>query len=89
MKRRAFITLLGGAAVAWPLRLSAQQAGKVPRIGFLGAQSAYSYASQLEGFRLGLRDHGYVEGTTIVIEYRWAEGKYERLRDAPIARPKE
>ena len=63
--------------------------GKVPRIGFLGAQSAYSYASQLEGFRLGLRDHGYVEGTTIVIEYRWAEGKYERLRDAPIARPKE
>jgi hypothetical protein len=38
---------------------------------------------------LGLRDHGYVEGTTIVIEYRWAEGKYERLRDAPIARPKE
>jgi hypothetical protein len=38
---------------------------------------------------LGLRDHGYVEGTTIVIEYRWAEGKYEHLRDAPIARPKE
>ena len=57
------------------------EAGKVPWIGFLGAQSAYTYASQLEGFRLGLRDHGYVEGTTIVIEYRWAEGKYERLRE--------
>ena len=78
--RRAFITLLGGVA-AWPFAAVAQQPGKVPRIGFLGAQSAYSYASQLEGFRLGLRDHGYVEGTTIVIEYRWAEGKYERLRE--------
>jgi putative ABC transport system substrate-binding protein len=80
VRRREFFTLLGGAA-AWPLAASAQQPGKVPRIGFLGAQSAYSYASQLEGFRLGLRDHGYVEGTTIVIEYRWAEGKYERLRE--------
>jgi ABC transporter substrate binding protein len=81
MKRREFVTLLGGAAVAWPLPLSAQQPGKVPRIGFLGAQSAYSYARQLEGFRLGLRDLGYVEGTTIMIEYRWAEGKYESLRE--------
>ena len=67
MGRREFVALLSGAAAAWPLAASAQQPGKVPRIGFLGAQSAYSYASQLEGFRLGLRDHGYVEGTTIVI----------------------
>jgi putative ABC transport system substrate-binding protein len=81
MRRRDVVALLGGAAAAWPLAARAQQPGKVPRIGFLGAQSAYSYASQLEGFRLGLRDHGYVEGTTIVIEYRWAEGKYERLRE--------
>jgi putative ABC transport system substrate-binding protein len=54
LKRREFITLLGGAAAVWPLPLSAQQPGKVARIGFLGAQSAYSYASQLAGFRLGL-----------------------------------
>jgi ABC-type uncharacterized transport system substrate-binding protein len=82
VRRREFITLLGGAAVVWPVVVvRAQQSGKVPRIGFLGAQSADSYASQLEGFRLGLRDLGYVEGKTIVIEYRWAEGKYERLRE--------
>jgi putative tryptophan/tyrosine transport system substrate-binding protein len=81
MRRREFIRLLGGAAAAWPLAATAQQPGRVPRIGFLGAVSASSYASQLEGFRLGLRDLGYVEGTNLVIEYRWAEGKYERLRE--------
>jgi putative tryptophan/tyrosine transport system substrate-binding protein len=69
--RREFITHLGGAAAAWPLAAHAQQPGKVPRIGFLGAASASSYASQLEGFRLGLRDLGYVEGTNLVVEYRW------------------
>jgi putative ABC transport system substrate-binding protein len=79
IERRKFLATLGGAAVGWPLVARAQQPGKIPRIGFLGAQSADSYASQLEGFQLGLRDLGYVEGTTIVIEYRWAEGKYERL----------
>jgi putative ABC transport system substrate-binding protein len=78
MKRREFITLLGGAA-AWPLAARAQQAGKVPRIGFLGLASPSTFASRLEGFRLGLRDFGYVEGTNITIEYRWAEGRYERL----------
>jgi ABC-type uncharacterized transport system substrate-binding protein len=81
VKRREFISLLGGAAAGWPLAARAQQPGKVPRIGFLGAASASSYATQLAGFRLGLRDLGYVEGTNIVIEYRWAEAKYERLRD--------
>jgi putative tryptophan/tyrosine transport system substrate-binding protein len=79
--RREFILALGGAAAAWPLAARAQQPGKVPRIGFLGAASASSYASQLEGFRLGLRDLGYVEGTNLVVEYRWAQGKYERLRE--------
>jgi putative tryptophan/tyrosine transport system substrate-binding protein len=80
VRRREFITLLGGAA-AWPLAARAQQPVKVPRIGFLGAASASSYASQLEGFRLGLHDLGYVEGTNLLIEYRWAQGDYERLRE--------
>src|SRR5262249_11661031 len=79
MKRRAFITLLGSAAAAWPLATRAQQAGKVPRIGFLGVASPSTFAARFEAIRLGLRDFGYVEGTTITIEYRWAEGRYERL----------
>src|SRR6516164_4335076 len=78
MRRRRFITLLGSAA-AWPLAARAQQANKVPRIGFLGAASPSTFASRLEGIRLGLRDFGYAEGTNITIEYRWAEGRYERL----------
>jgi putative ABC transport system substrate-binding protein len=79
MKRRDFISLFGGAAATWPLAARAQQRGKVARVGFLGAASATAYARQVEGFRSGLRDLGYVEGTNIVIDYRWAEGKYERL----------
>jgi putative ABC transport system substrate-binding protein len=78
MRRREFISLLGGA-VAWPLAARAQQAGKVPRIGFLGMSSSSAFASRLEGFRQGLRNFGYVESSTITIEYRWAEGRYERL----------
>jgi putative tryptophan/tyrosine transport system substrate-binding protein len=79
MGRREFVALLGGAA--WPVAARAQQPVKVPRIGFLGAASASSYASQLEGFRLGLHDLGYVDGTNLLIEYRWAQGEYERLRE--------
>ena len=78
MNRREFITLLGGAA-AWPLAARAQQAGKVLRIGFLGMASPSTFASRLEAFRLGLRDFGYIEGTTVNVEYRWADGRYERL----------
>ena len=74
MKRREFITLIGGAASAWPLAARAQQPGKVPRVGFLGLAPASASASRVEALRAGLRDHGYVEGKDIVIEFRWAEG---------------
>src|SRR5512133_4280856 len=79
MRRRKFITLLGGAAAAWPLTARAQQAGKVYRIGFLGNSTAALEANLVGPFREGLRDLGYVEGQNILIEYRWAEGEYERF----------
>lgn len=77
--RRKLLVVLGASAFAAPLVSFAQQKGKVWRIGFLGAISASGYASQVEGLRSGLRDFGYVEGKNLVVEYRWAEGKYERL----------
>src|SRR5437588_3306677 len=79
MKRRAFISLLGGAAAAWPLAARAQQVGKIPRVGFMGNSTAALEANLVGPFRESLRDLGYVEGRNIVIEYRWAEGKYERF----------
>jgi putative ABC transport system substrate-binding protein len=79
MRRREFITAIAGSAAAWPLTAQAQQTGKIARIGFLGAASASGYARQVEGFRSGLRDLGYIESTNIVITYRWAEGNYARL----------
>src|SRR5213594_4015985 len=79
MKRHEFITLLSGAAAAWPLAARAQQVGKVYRIGFLGNSTAALEANLVGPFREGLRDLGYVEGQNILIEYRWAEGKYERF----------
>src|SRR5215472_13166115 len=79
MRRRDFIKVVAGSVAAWPLAAHAQQPGKVPRIGFLGAASPSTFASRLEGFRQGLRDFGYIEGATITVEYRWAEGRYERL----------
>jgi ABC-type uncharacterized transport system substrate-binding protein len=77
MRRREFITLVGSLA-AWPLAARAQRPAKSV-IGFLSMASPSTFASRIEGFRLGLRDFGYVEGTNITIEYRWAEGRYERL----------
>src|SRR6266566_2000620 len=79
MNRRDVIFLLCGTAAAWPFAAHAQQAGKVYRIGFLGNSTAALEANLVEPFRDGLRDLGYVEGQNILIEYRWAEGKYERF----------
>jgi putative ABC transport system substrate-binding protein len=80
MRRREFITLIGGAAATWPLAARAQQpAAKVPRIGFLGNSTADLEANLVGPFRDGLRALGYEEGRNIVIEYRWAEGEYERF----------
>jgi putative tryptophan/tyrosine transport system substrate-binding protein len=78
LRRREFIALLGTAA-AWPLAARAQQAGKLHRIGFLGSATAAGSAKAVESLRTGLRELGYVEGTNIAIEFRWAEGIYDRL----------
>jgi len=78
VRRREFITLLGGAAV-WPLAARAQQMGKVPRIGYLGSSSPSLEPHFVEAFRQKLRELGHIEGENIAIEYRWAEGQDRRL----------
>jgi putative ABC transport system substrate-binding protein len=77
MRRRKFITLVGGA-VTWPFAVRAQQSA-MPLIGFLNSQSAGSFSHLVAGFQQGLRESGFLEGQNIQIEYRWAEGQYERL----------
>jgi putative tryptophan/tyrosine transport system substrate-binding protein len=79
MKRREFISLLGGAAAAWPLAARAQLAGRIPRVGFMGNSTAALEANLVGPFRDGLHELGYQEGRNILIEYRWAEGRYERF----------
>jgi ABC-type uncharacterized transport system substrate-binding protein len=77
MKRREFITFLGSVAAAWPLAASAQS--KIPRIGFMGNSTAALEANLVDAFREGLHELGYEEGRNIVIEYRWADGKYDQF----------
>ena len=77
MRRREFLGVLGAAAVAWPVGARAQQ--KVPVIGFLDSRSASDTRSAVAAFLAGLKEVGYLEGKNVVIEYRWAEGQYDRL----------
>src|SRR5215469_17283229 len=79
MRRREFITLLG-IATAWPRRMRAQQAGKLPTIGFLGADSA-AFAPWTAAFVARLGELGWIEGKTVAIEYRWSQGRSERYAD--------
>jgi putative ABC transport system substrate-binding protein len=81
MKRREFITLVGGAATAWPLAAPAQQLAKLPTIGYLGAGSEAGWSTWTAAFVQRMRELGWIDGRTIAIEYRWAEGSSERFTE--------
>ena len=78
MKRRDFLGLMGGATAAWPLAASAQQP-TIPVVGYLGSETPLLFASRLNAFRQGLASTGFIEGKNVVIQYRWAQGRNDRL----------
>ena len=81
MKRREFITLLGGTMLVWPCAARAQQPEKRPAIGFLSANTASAQKQWTEAFVQRLRELGWIDGRTVAIEYRWAEGQSERYSE--------
>ena len=87
MRRRDFITLLAGAAVAWPLAARAQQAAKLPTIGFLVAGTPSSHGHWVAAFVQRLRELGWIEARSIAIEYRWAEGRTDRAAEIASCTP--
>jgi putative tryptophan/tyrosine transport system substrate-binding protein len=81
MNKREFITLLGGAAIAWPLLARAQQPGKPPKIGFLGQSTRSATSEWVAAFVQRLRELGWIENRTVAIVYRWVEGREDRLTE--------
>jgi putative ABC transport system substrate-binding protein len=84
LRRREFMTLLGGAASAWPLAARAQQPDKLPTIGLLGPSTAAAQSAWTAAFVQRLRELGWTEDRTVAIEYRWAEGRSERFREIAV-----